>query len=1277
MMKKPVYLTLFCTICLIFIILIDYRANAAEKKETLSPIIYEVNKGAEYSFTENNKVSVFEYGKDSLGTLYIKGSINDPADYNGVKAYGTGTNITFGYDFNDDYKTGVKTAWNLSGTGLFGAKTINISGYEIKISKGINRGAIVVQKSYDDKSWDTVASLSDAFSDKTTGRDELYTATEEELKQGTFYRVVVVYTMEKQTKSGRFAVFGEEYDKRTFAEVYKIFLCADGDYTAAYDLTSRNEISFPGTVEAGFFIQKNGSSATVKIQRENGSVCYAGENATFTDPGKYTITVTTKLNKEFVHTITVNSGVKTKQVNPITYDCGDNKGYKAENIKIGTADCCSGSHLNLFIGHSSSKDVISSKYQGANAFGVQGNRAEIYAELSDFSEGWKGTYDSWGKKEKETVDGVVTGEVGTGALIIQKSKNGYEWENLDAGKYAKGLYTTDFETHYGTNGKILLYSPSGEEIISGIFYRILYAYEVKSGKITKNYLEEYFIYLCNASTESVTFHNKTVKETLDKDLSEVDSSTAAIYKGAESMKSGSLTTTGFTIDNTYNKTAKISVKKNGTLISNESKELTETGKYDITVTTMVGNSDTFTIYVDREDEEAIYKRYFGDSFIDGVRVLGNSDYPVFEAGPRTKYNIEKVSDEYLPIYGTITNLDAMKEVTISGTRSEKSTAITEAGEYVAIFSTNPSFATDEKSGDNLLITIRFIVIEEGTAPGPVVNKQRLNDYARSSLSDAYPIFYGVTYKSASKGDITLAFATEKAAIDFAYAYETGDAEKLEDGTFKYKGSYEDNAGEYQYEGSFVKQKENYADGWTLADAIYNYAKQSVEKSYFDYGTLHSLNEDVIEAESNLRTLELDHNVIIFADASQKATLTDLDALPFISNKPYLYSIPKNGGTDAGTTDFEFTSDMYGADSYEVIITDADGKKYEIEYNKSVGDQLEKANCPSGIVTIVETTKYGQASEPYEAVFIANGDNTGVVGIGFEIDGKRSKKEYSQDDCADSISCDSFWFESIKDELDPYGLITISDENGLVAFFAADNIPEDKWVLEGTYTVKYKNRLGYDYSFKIKVNKNDNAIISFKGASSDELSTIVASYGDKNVKLAKVSRYGYDFDGYVDKDGIKYENEISSILFKGQLVLSTTWKPKSFVLTTIVKDKKEEYEIQYGRQIDLPKPEIPEGYEFEGWLLNGEVYTDNTFVLTQEENVTLSALLRKISVSSAGEISAEPNTEEYKDVENTDNTSDGWRLVVLIVIVCAGVVVGTMGFFNLKRRNRKDKNHEVE
>ena len=42
-------------------------------------------------------------------------------------------------------------------------------------------------------------------------------------------------------------------------------------------------------------------------------------------------------------------------------------------------------------------------------------------------------------------------------------------------------------------------------------------------------------------------------------------------------------------------------------------------------------------------------------------------------------------------------------------------------------------------------------------------------------------------------------------------------------------------------------------------------------------------------------------------------------------------------------------------------------------SRSVGQQLEAAGCPSGIITITETTKYGD-SVSYQAIYIAPDDN---------------------------------------------------------------------------------------------------------------------------------------------------------------------------------------------------------------------------------------------------------------------------------------------------------------
>ena len=588
-----------------------------------------------------------------------------------------------------------------------------------------------------------------------------------------------------------------------------------------------------------------------------------------------------------------------------------------------------------------------------------------------------------------------------------------------------------------------------------------------------------------------------------------------------------------------------------------------------------------------------------------------------------------------------------------------------------MFSTNPSFETDEKSGDNRVFSFRFTIIAEGTAPGPKINRQRLDDYAKLTVSDAYPIYYGLTFHSAAKGLITYAFATEKAAVDFAYEYETKDYEIDEDGNYKYKGTSTIVDGEYQYNGSFEKQKETYADGWTLADAIQNYAEQSVQRTYFDYGNKYTISDDILSATVNPRQLELEHSVVVFSDATQKGLLTDLNTLPFISNKEYLYSVPGDGGTDSGAKDFEFKSDIYGADSYEVLITDSFGKEYSIEYDKSVDDQLADANCPSGVITIVETTKYGKKCDPYPAIYIAKGVNTGRLTVSYNSDGASKLKEFSQEDCSDVISCDGFTISSIKDELDPYGLVTIKDSKGNVSFFAADERIEEQWILEGTYTIAYKNRLGYGYSFNINVNENNNVVIAFDGASSEELNPIVTEYGSRNVSLPVVKRSGYDFAGYIDSDGNIYENEIASILFKGQLVLNTTWKPKKFVFSTVINNEKQDYDILYGQQIDIPQPVVLEGYEFIGWTLDGEDYTEKTFQLKKEEDTVITANLKKINAVNI--VTDAPDIPNEND-KNPDKLSNTIWIVLAIVLIC---IMGGIGAFAVIRRKNAERNEGNE
>ncbi len=124
-------------------------------------------------------------------------------------------------------------------------------------------------------------------------------------------------------------------------------------------------------------------------------------------------------------------------------------------------------------------------------------------------------------------------------------------------------------------------------------------------------------------------------------------------------------------------------------------------------------------------------------------------------------------------------------------------------------------------GDYREYTFKFFVIAKGTAPGPVINQDNLKSYATSTMVDTYPKYYGVTYQSASKGNITLAFVTKEAAQEYAYQYEKGTVEEQEDGTYRYTGSF------------LGVQKDEFVSAWDLTDAMNYFAEQAVQLLYFD------------------------------------------------------------------------------------------------------------------------------------------------------------------------------------------------------------------------------------------------------------------------------------------------------------------------------------------------------------------------------------------------------------------------------------------------------------
>lgn len=1217
----------------------DYKVYASPQIDDLVCQKYECDGSSTFSFSSEDLVKSFSYGQNSLGKLILSGSINKEGDYNNVPAYGTSGNISFSYNYFNTFQSGQKDSWNISDA-VIESKKINISETNIKTSSFINSGALIIQKSFDKTEWETVFDTSDYFNKKKDNNNTLYTTELSDLKRGTYYRIIVVYSMKQRTKLGNSIGIGDEYNERSFAEVYDLFLCSNENHVEIKDLWNRSVLANNSKAKTGFFIAKNGSSADVVVKKDNNVAFSTFDNATFMDAGKYTISISTTLGKKFTYSITVNSNASVKNLAAKTYDCSDKKGYSATYATVPSAECCTGTHFRVSIVQNTTKEVASSTKNNIPAYGVQGSNIAIYASLTSLTDSWKVEYDNWGKKDSEKIEGATTGEIASGAVIIQKSNDLYDWETIDSSKYSNGLYTTDFENQYGKNGQVFLYSPSGSDIKNGTYYRVLYAYRVKNGKNEKKYLEEYTFYLCSASTSAIRFINKTQDDAKEALFADMDNSTAQMYHSIETLRSGSLTTTGFTINKDNNPKARIYVKRNGDWYANDPIEITKDGRYDITISPEVGSPETVTIYVDGEtDLKKLYKRYFGDGFINGIRVYDeNAIYPVFEGGQKTKYHIKKISDEYLPLYGTIKNTYTGNVITVEATSLSKSGALSKAGEYEAVFYTNPTFMTDDKSGDNRVFTFNFTVIAEGTAPGPQINQKSLQEYAKTTQSDSYPIYYGLTLSNPfCKGDITYAYSTQEAALLAASNYEEGKVIKQSDGTYRYKG--------------YKVRKDTYESAWDKNDAITYFAEQAVEKMYFDMSFLESyttLSNDLLEKTKDISKLKLNNDVVLFAEG-QKKELTNLDGLPLINDKPYSYAIP-DGNLSTGYMSYMFMSDDYKCDSYKVEIIDEQGKIYPIEYNKSVESQLNRMNCPSGVITIKESDIYGHIST-YKAIYISNGKNYSELVLDYVLDGKSYQKKITQDSLPDEeIVVDEFSIPSFTDILDGYALIIVKgplEED----FYCANESIDKLWFTKGTYTIKCVNRLGYSFEIKVNVRETNRVQINFDGASSDGLVRIDTFYNETNVPLPVPERYGYDFIGFKDEEGILYSNEIKSIPFRGVVTLTTTWKPCQISITVIDGDSRS-FTAYYGQEFIIPEPILDENTSLDYWSVEGQRLDQNTFAIETTNNITITAIMKDII-----------NTQDEE--LHSESEKNNVLIILLVIVFIVAVSGGILYFLHLK------------
>ena len=316
---KRIILTvvIMCVICAIS----KFTVSATEetKEFKIQGVCYEVKDNNNYKYQDAEAVNKMSFGKEAVGSLYVKGVNLSEDTYNGVKAYGTTGNVTFSYVYDNTLLNASKDNWH-----IVSDKTKKVAGE--KLDADILNGTIIIQKSYDGKTYENAVNPVVNFFDGKTSGKELYKSSGEDTCKGVYYRIIVAYKTEKC--SGAF-LWIDQYDKKRHIEVYDLFVVENSGVISVHNLSvdeellemedysqeliKKGETLIDGSVTRdGFQIESFTDSYTITVKKDSNQGVIAKSGDKFTSDGKYTITVKTLLGDTKSQTVYVFSGGNDK-----------------------------------------------------------------------------------------------------------------------------------------------------------------------------------------------------------------------------------------------------------------------------------------------------------------------------------------------------------------------------------------------------------------------------------------------------------------------------------------------------------------------------------------------------------------------------------------------------------------------------------------------------------------------------------------------------------------------------------------------------------------------------------------------------------------------------------------------------------------------------------------------------------------------------------------------------------------------------------------------------
>lgn len=297
----------------LFIGLSDTKAEGGIENKRLGVVLYENE--SKFSTKQSDSVQKMSNGHTSLGSINIGADFSQEAVFRNYKAYGVKGNVAFSYQYSGELlSTANKKQWHLR-------KASEGKIEDISLNSSVNKGALIILKSYDGVAFELAANpILNFFEDNPNGAKSFYTTSGQDIGQGVFFKIIVAY---KSSYVRRTTIFGVDRYVDAYSVQESNFYIVEDSATASlhnlsvtsedlefedYDIETflAGETLEDGSVTTdGFQVDKLGVSNLVLVKHNDNDEVLVNDKETFTESGVYTVKVISKLGTEDVRKIYV------------------------------------------------------------------------------------------------------------------------------------------------------------------------------------------------------------------------------------------------------------------------------------------------------------------------------------------------------------------------------------------------------------------------------------------------------------------------------------------------------------------------------------------------------------------------------------------------------------------------------------------------------------------------------------------------------------------------------------------------------------------------------------------------------------------------------------------------------------------------------------------------------------------------------------------------------------------------------------------------------------